>query len=142
MNASENHVVMTKSHLSSTALAIVTLVAGTLAAAACQPTDPCGGEGVPTADRMGCVANAPSTDAAGDVEASDAGGDAAPASETEFGKACAAMADCPASAPICGAPQVPYCTQIYCKAGEANAGVCPAGFTCTDTPVASVCLKQ
>jgi hypothetical protein len=74
----------------------------------------------------------------------DAGGtgDASAPLDT-FGKACSAPGDCAGgNATICGAPQLPLCTQIDCLAGEANEGVCPAGWQClTVPPNPSVCLK-
>jgi hypothetical protein len=66
----------------------------------------------------------------------------APAAST-FGKACTAQADCSGDAPVCAAPQLPYCTQISCQPGEANAGLCPAGFICVGGGAAgSACMKK
>ena len=73
------------------------------------------------------------------------GDGSAPATkEASFGKTCAAASDCAAGSPICGAPQLPYCTQINCQDGEENAGACPSsGWQCLkvgNNP--SVCLKS
>jgi hypothetical protein len=85
------------------------------------------------------AAGAPSTPADGGV--GDAGAVPPPSS---FGEKCSAAADCKAGSPICGAPQLPYCTQINCQDGEANAGACPAqGWQCLKVGAnPSVCLKS
>ena len=77
----------------------------------------------------------------GSSEGSASEGGAAPSS---FGKTCSTSTDCAAGSPICGAPQLPYCTQINCQAGEANAGACPAtGWQCLKVGAnPSVCLKS
>jgi hypothetical protein len=61
-----------------------------------------------------------------------------------FGKSCSTQTDCAGgNAPVCGAPQLPICTQIDCQSGEANQGVCPSGWQClTVPPNPSVCLKN
>jgi len=86
------------------------------------------------------------TDAAG---AADAAAGAA-AVETAFGTECADTAgssDCGGEAPLCAdltpLGQTVMCTQINCAEGEANAGVCPSGFTCFAVPGhPSVCIKE
>ena len=82
---------------------------------------------------------APAPEASASAEGGAGGGEAAAA--TSFGKTCAAQTDCSGDAPICGAPQLPYCTQVSCNPGEANAGVCPAGFTCVGA-APSACIKS
>jgi hypothetical protein len=80
------------------------------------------------------------SDSGGSIDAGGiADGRAAPST---FGMTCAVQADCAGGdAPICGAPQLPYCTQINCQAGEANAGACPSGWQCIMVaPNPSVCL--
>lgn len=78
---------------------------------------------------------------AGEPSADAAGGDAP---IDNFGMTCASASDCAGgTAPVCGAPQLPMCTQVLCQAGEANAGACPMGWQCVaigSNP--SVCLKQ
>lgn len=66
------------------------------------------------------------------------------AGEDTFGKTCSTQEDCAGgNATICGAPQLPMCTQINCQAGEENQGICPSGWTClTVPPNPSVCLRQ
>jgi hypothetical protein len=80
-----------------------------------------------------------------------AGGAGAPSVlDTPFGTACEdtnASSDCAGVAPICAdltkLGQSVMCTQINCSAGEANAGVCPGGFTCFAFPgYPSVCTKE
>jgi hypothetical protein len=75
----------------------------------------------------------------------DAGpSDGAAATLDTFGKSCQAAADCAGgNASICGAPQLPICTQINCDSGEVNEGICPTGWQClTIAPNPSVCLKM
>jgi len=79
-----------------------------------------------------------------------AGGGSSSVAETPFGTPCqdtTGSSDCAGIAPICGdltkLGQTVMCTQINCSAGEANAGVCPAGFTCFAFPgYPSVCTKE
>lgn len=118
---------------------LLVLLHGGLAAslAACFAKDPCGAGLREREDGLCSPITAAFTTSPGD--AGD-GGDAAVA--PSFGKLCTAMADCEAAAPICGAPQLPYCTQIGCHPGEPNAGACPAGWSCIDGPGTSVCVKD
>ena len=129
---------------------------GSLAAQGCWAKDPCGDGLVFLVAESSCVAAIvadAAPEAARPVEAgADAGeagadGEAMGAPEaaapSNFGKPCAAMADCGGDAPVCAAPQLPYCTQIHCMPGEANAGVCPAGYTCFSVPgYPSGCLRN
>lgn len=77
-----------------------------------------------------------------------AGADAAPV-DTPFGTECQDdkdSSDCGGAAPVCAdlSPlgQSRYCTQINCSEGEANAGVCPEGFTCfAVSGYPSICIK-
>lgn len=125
-------------------------------ATACVAKDPCG-DGLYELDNYRCAplpaapaaeAGAADGGAGATTSADDAGAeaatDAAPApAASSFGKACAAATDCGGDAPMCGAPQLPYCTQIDCEAGEAHAGACPSGFTCVHVPgYPSACLKD
>ena len=69
------------------------------------------------------------------------GGEAAVA--TTFGRTCTTAAECAGGdAPVCGAPQVPVCTQTDCLPGQAHAGVCPTGWMCFDYGGGSVCLEK
>jgi hypothetical protein len=140
-------------------LTAVAIVASSLVVQACWAKDPCG-EGLVLQHEGMCIAAivadaaaeaapaAPATDAGDGEGGGDAAGDGpAPAAEaappSSFGKTCAAMTDCSGDAPICGAPNLPYCTQINCQPGEANAGACPAGYTCFTAPgYPSACLRN
>jgi hypothetical protein len=103
--------------------------------ALCYPADTAGGSG-------GSAGSASSS--AGAAGEPAAGG--APASvEAEFGQPCAdtaAHSDCGGQAPICAPlPSGSVCTQIECQDGEANAGACPAEWSCLkvgDNPSACV----
>lgn len=147
-------------HRRTVCFALVTLAAIAFAPA-CMVDNPCGAGLYETPGyRCAPLPAAPASDAGpgegGAAVAPDApdadggGGDAEasapvePASATSsFGKTCGAMTDCGGDAPICPAPQFPYCTQIHCEAGEANAGVCPTGFTCVRLPgYPSGCMKN
>lgn len=131
--------------------ALVTVAMASVGSA-CLAKDPCG-EGLHELPDYRC-APLPTPPDAGRAEASvneasvdggggEAGEASAPAVASGFGQTCAKMADCPSDAPICPAPKLPYCTQIDCEPGEANAGVCPAGFTCVRLPgLPSGCLKD
>ena len=115
---------------------------GGAALVGCWEGNPCDPGQVVRLDQ--CVA-APTAPAA----SPDAGGESADATGVDalvdnFGMTCASASDCAGgTAPVCGAPQLPVCTQVFCQAGEANAGVCPTGWQCVavgSNP--SVCLKQ
>lgn len=137
-------------------LSFVTSVA--TVASGCADKDPCG-EGLYELPSYRCAEVPPPAEAgnadAGTPEAAiEAGGSeageaaapvvpVAPAASSGFGTPCTAAKDCPGDAPICAQPKLPYCTQIDCEPGEANAGVCPAGFTCVHLPgLPSGCLKN
>ncbi len=118
----------------------------------CWAKDPCG-PGFVIQPNYTCQAIALPADAGSEGAAPDAapveGGTSSEAGAPEaaapssFGKTCAAMTDCGGDAPICGAPQLPYCTQINCQLGEANAGACPADYTCFTAPgYPSACLRN
>lgn len=67
--------------------------------------------------------------------------------DATFGTHCTNPDDseCGGPAPVCADEQIFYCTQINCKDGEENAGVCPMGWTCLqvgDKPSACVNLSQ
>ena len=82
----------------------------------------------------------------GGAEESSAGSGAL---DTPFGTECQdqeGSSDCGGEAPVCAdmtpLGQSVYCTQIDCAEGEANAGVCAAGFTCfAVSGYPSVCIK-
>ncbi len=121
--------------------------------AGCWAKDPCG-PGFVIQPNYTCLAivapadaapeaTAPAGDAATATDGGSEGGAAEAAAQSQFGKTCAAMTDCGGDAPICGAPQLPYCTQIDCQPGEANAGACPADYTCFTAPgYPSACLRN
>jgi hypothetical protein len=77
-------------------------------------------------------------------------GGSGPTLETPFGSACedsTGSTDCGGDAPVCAdlSPlgQAVMCTQIDCADGEANAGICPEGFTCFAVPsYPSVCIVK
>lgn len=125
---------------------------------ACKDDDPCDPD--QTEQNGQCYPAAPP--AAGGSGGSQTSGDAgaslggtaeseagAGAVETPFGTACedkTDSSDCGGDAPVCAdltpLGQSVYCTQIDCAEGEANAGVCPDGFTCfAVTGYPSVCIK-
>jgi hypothetical protein len=117
----------------------------------CKDDDPC--------DPGQIVQNSqcyPAPVGGGETGGSDAGGEpdtagGAPSGDlnTPFGAACedtTASSDCGGEAPLCAdltqLGQSVMCTQRDCSAGEENAGVCPAGFTCFAFPgYPSVCTK-
>jgi hypothetical protein len=112
----------------------------------CWDDNPCDPGQVVRQDQ--CVAAPASTAAASDAgdasPATDASGSGGDGSVVDtFGKACTTASDCAGgNAPVCGAPQLPLCTQIDCQAGEAHAGVCPSGWQCLATAGnPSVCLN-
>lgn len=132
---------------------VATLAVGAFAAACFESDkDACGAGLIPDPNSANCIAAPPpapdasANDAGGATsDAGDAGDEAGAPAQDFFGKTCASAADCGGNAPICAAPQLPYCTQINCSAGEANAGICPtAGWTCLVTGGGnpSVCFKQ
>jgi|CZKU01.1.fsa_nt_gi hypothetical protein len=117
-------------------------------AGGCWASDPCDPGQVVRFDSCfpGPVATA---DASGEGGAGEGGSTEGGASDggavpSSFGKTCSTATDCAAGSPICGAPQLPYCTQINCQAGEANAGACPTtGWQCLKVGSnPSVCLKS
>jgi hypothetical protein len=71
------------------------------------------------------------TGGTGNLGPADGGAEAV---ETDFGTSCTdttASSDCGGIAPICAPfPSGNACTQILCEAGEANADVCPADWSC------------
>jgi hypothetical protein len=89
---------------------------------------------------------------AGDMGDGGGAAGAAPSAglNSDFGTACldtTAFSDCGGTAPICAdltpLGQSKMCTQLYCNAGEANAGVCPSTFTCFAAPgYPSLCIKK
>ena len=130
---------------SSTAVAVLVLGPILVLVAACNASDP-SGPGFEL-DSYGCLpipaaAAATATDAAAAATDAGASEDDAAAVATSFGKTCTAMTDCSGDAPICAAPQLPYCTQISCNPGEANAGACPTGWTCMNGGSSSACVKM
>jgi hypothetical protein len=59
-----------------------------------------------------------------------------------YGTVCQSNAQCGGPAPICATDPLNYCSQIDCEAGEANEGICPAGWRCfkyQDNP--SICVN-
>ena len=137
-------------------LGICGLVAG------CKDDDPCDPEQIemhsqcyPPAASGGTAGSAASAASGTDAGGADAGGAAetvgggAPTLETPIGSPCedtTASSDCGGEAPVCAdltpLGQTVMCTQTDCAEGEANAGVCPSGFTCFAVPgYPSVCIK-
>jgi hypothetical protein len=123
-------------------------------AVGCKDDDPCDpGQVVRNSQCYPAPASGGDTGTGG----ADAGGEpdvaaGAPSAavDTPFGAACkdtTASSDCAGVAPICAdlskLGQSVMCTQIDCSAGEANAGVCPSGFSCFAFPgYPSVCTKD
>lgn len=123
-------------------------------AVGCKDDDPCDpGQIVQNTQCYPAPANGGDTgsggaDAGGEPEA--AGGAPSAEVDTPFGAACkdtTASSDCGGIAPVCAdltkLGGSVMCTQIDCSVGEANAGVCPEGFTCFAFPgYPSVCTKE
>ncbi len=136
--------------------AVAALVLASVAGPGCWAKDPCGEGLVFVVSKSTCVAAIVADAAPEAASKAEAGADAGEAgadgeamgppeaaAPSNFGKPCAAMTDCGGDAPICPAPQLPYCTQIHCLPGEANAGSCPAGYTCFTVPgYPSGCLRD
>jgi len=66
----------------------------------------------------------------GEAGAEPAAGAAAVGTESTWRKACTTDADCGGDSPLCATSPLNYCTNINCSEGEANAGICPMGWTC------------
>jgi hypothetical protein len=108
---------------------------------ACRDGDPCD----PGQDLIGtfCYDHASGGAASGGAT-SDAGAAQAEAGANEggapqesgnnpnatFGTPCTDVSQCGGPAPICVPAPLNYCSQLDCHDGEANAGVCPAKWTC------------
>jgi hypothetical protein len=124
----------------------------------CKDDDPCdAGETErygqcypePSASAGGSGGSAASGMAGADTSEPGDGAAGSPAVDTPFGTACqdgTDSSDCGGAAPICAdltpLGQSQYCTQRDCSDGEANAGVCPDGFTCfAISGYPSVCIK-
>jgi hypothetical protein len=58
-----------------------------------------------------------------------AGGVTAPV-ESSWGVTCSVPEECVGDSPLCAPAPLGYCTNIDCAPGEANAGICPPGWTC------------
>lgn len=123
-----------------------------LAGVACDPSDPCDSgyyEEHGACYPIRTTADAGDGDGDGDGDDEDAGGGptdaAAPSDPYEgFGDECGEQSDC-ANGLVCGAPQLPYCTQVNCMD---DLDTCPPEWTCFDTmgmspdpSVTSVCLN-
>ena len=96
----------------------------------------------PVADAAADAANvAPATDDAAPSETDSA---TASAPADSFGKACTTPSDCSGKSPVCAPAPLGYCTNLQCSPGEANAGVCPAGFMCFPAAAGnpSACVKS
>jgi hypothetical protein len=67
-------------------------------------------------------------------DASDAASDGASSADS---------GPCYGNAPICAPSPLNYCTNIDCSQGEANYGICPAGWTCVPASngLPSGCVK-
>lgn len=116
------------------------LAAASAALAACEDDSPCDPGQVyrNSACYPAPTATGGSTGNPGDGAAGETSGET-----SQFGKSCTSQDECGGDAPICGAPQLPMCTQINCAEGEANAGACPPDWMCISpggsTP--SACVK-
>ena len=112
----------------------------------CKDEDPCDPGQVL---RRANACYTPTPDPPGPDEMPDAGaGDSGPSGAGGFaiGQPCAdttGSSDCGGAAPICAPlPAGAACTQILCLDGEANAGICPAAWPCTELPgYPSTCLE-
>jgi hypothetical protein len=118
---------------------------------ACDPSDPCDDgyhevHGACYKDAELRDASVPSDDEdGGDEDSADAEAPS-PADLYEFfGDDCSDESGCP-QALICGAPELPVCTQVNCLQDEA---LCPPDWACTDISafspdpdVTSICLQM
>ncbi|HET9934059.1 MAG TPA: hypothetical protein VFQ35_25320 [Polyangiaceae bacterium] len=85
-----------------------------------------------------------STSSGGQTGDAGSGGDSSgPAQPDSWAKQCTQPADCTGNSPICAPAPLGYCTNINCSPGEANEGICPAGWTCFPAGGGnpSACLK-
>jgi len=136
--------------------ALLALLGGSGLLGACKDDDPCDpgeteryGQCYPAPAVAGSGGNPASGAAGADVGGAADSAAGATSVETPFGTEChdaPGSADCGGEAPVCAdlSPlgQGVYCTQIDCSEGEANAGVCPTGFTCFAVPgYPSVCIQ-
>jgi hypothetical protein len=102
----------------------------------CWDSDPCdpgqvfrGGSCFPdTAGSSGSGGSAAGGEAGATADAT--AGTSAVGTESTWRKACTTNDDCGGDSPICATAPLNYCTNINCSAGEANAGICPMGWTC------------
>ncbi len=129
----------------------LTLVVAGLLSFACKDEDPCDPDQVEQnalcypADSAGSGGTGGSSSASAGAAGEPSAGGAPASVDAEFGQACSdttAHSDCGGQAPICAPlPAGSVCTQIECQEGEANAGACPAEWTCLkvgDNPSACV----
>lgn len=142
---------MNTPHHRRSALVALAGLAASVALGACKDDSPCD-EGQ-IVRGVACYP-APAAGASGEAGSSgeagadgDPGDSGAPApSGFVIGQACAdttSSSDCGGAAPVCAPlPAGPACTQILCKPGEPNAGVCPSDWPCMEFPPnPSACLK-
>jgi hypothetical protein len=119
----------------------LSLLLAALSGFACKDEDPCDPDQVernalcyPADNSGGSSSNGGSSSAAAGAAGDPGGAGGAAPVDAEFGEACSdteAHSDCGGRAPICAPlPAGSVCTQIECQDGEANAGACPAEWTC------------
>ena len=130
------------------------LLCSFLVLSACKASDPCP-PGYEVQNAVCSPIPAPPKDGGsgsggGGNDAGDSGTDSGtePAPEptipTNFGDSCTDSSTCGGDSPICGAPDLPYCTNVSCGAGESNEGICPADWLCyavNSGGITTVCLN-
>jgi hypothetical protein len=97
----------------------------------CWDSDPCDPDQVFRAGNCYLVAATAGAAGSTSVGAAGAAGEVEPAvTESTWRRACTTNDDCAGNSPICATAPLNYCTNINCSEGEANAAICPQGWTC------------
>jgi hypothetical protein len=123
--------------------AVIMLVLGCCAAAACDPDDAC--DPGFYADHGYCYLSdggpSPFSDTGLDADS----GELIQNPNATHGMSCVEQSDCGGVAPACGGPMLPICTSINCLTGGSG---CPPGWLCVDISkyepapgVTSVCVQ-